>query len=68
MLNSWEALVGELPTFPWTNLHITSLKFEGFGRTLEPQDQILRILYDGLNGLKWKELGDRDNNLVIKYE
>ena len=42
----------------------SSLEFEGLTRTQEPQDRILRALYDGPNGLKWKEFGDRDNNVV----
>ena len=49
--------------FRATNLYITSLDFEGLTRTQEPQDRILRVLYDGPNGLKWKEIGDRDNNV-----
>ena len=46
------------------NLYIASLEFEGLTRTQQPQDRILRALYDGPNGLKWKEFGDRDNNVV----
>ena len=52
---SWEAYVPELPKFPCTNLYITSLEFAGLTRTQQPQDRILRALYDGPSGLKWKE-------------
>ena len=48
---SWEAYVTELPKFPWRNLYITSLEFEGLDRTQEPQDRILRVLYDGVKGI-----------------
>ena len=44
--------------------NMTSLEFEGLTRTQEPQDRILRALYDGPNGLRWKEFGHRDNNVV----
>ena len=61
---SWEAYVTELPKFP--NLYITSLEFEGLIRTQQPQYRILRALYDGPSGLKWKEFVDRDNNVVYR--
>ena len=64
--NSCEVHVTELPKFPWTNLYITSLEFEGLTRTQQPQDRILRALYHGLSGLKWKEFVDRDNNVVYR--
>ena len=41
-----------------------ALEFEGLHRTQEPEDRILRVLYDGHNRLKWKEFGDRGNNIV----
>ena len=63
---SWEAYATELPKFPWTNLYITSLEFEGLTRTQQPQDRILRALYDGPSGWKWKEFVDRDNNVVYR--
>ena len=47
---SWEAYVTELPKFPWINLYITSLEFEGLTRTQQPQDRILRAPYDGPSG------------------
>ena len=59
---SWEACATELPKFPWTSLYTTFLELEGLMGTQEPQDRILRFLYDGSNGMKWKEFGDRDNN------
>ena len=46
---SWEAYVTELPKFPWTNLYITSLEFEGLARAQGMQDRILRALYSGPN-------------------
>ena len=63
---SWEAYVTELPKFTWTNLYITSLEFEGLTRTQQPQDRILRALYDGPSGFKCKEFVDRDNNAVYR--
>ena len=51
---SWEANVTELLKFPWTNMYITSLEFERLDRTQEAHDRILRVLYYGPNGLKWK--------------
>ena len=47
-----------------TNLYITSLDLEGLTRTKQPQDRILRALYDGPNRFKRREFGDRDNNVV----
>ena len=58
-----ELYVTKLPKFLWTYLYITFLEFEGLDRTQEPQDRILRVLYDGPNGLKWKEFDDRDKNV-----
>ena len=63
---SWEAYVTELTKVPRTNLYITSLEFEGLTRTQQPQDRILRALYDRPSGLKWKQFVDRDNNVVYR--
>ena len=58
---SWEAYVIELSK---KHMYITPLEFEGLTRTQQPQDRILRALYDGPNGLKWKDFGDRGNSVV----
>lgn len=65
---SWEAYVTELPKLPWTSLYLTSLELEGLEQTQELQDRILHALYDGPNGLKWKEIGDKDDDVDSEYQ
>ena len=53
---SWEAYVTELHKFLWTNL------IRRIGPNTRAAYRILRVLYDGLHELKWKEFGERDNH------
>ena len=52
---SCEAYVPEFPKFSWTNLYVASLEFKGLNRRQEPQDRVLRVLYDG-PAIQWIEM------------
>ena len=57
--------MSDLAKMPWTSLYLTSLEMDSFGEIAEAkqlQERILHSVYDGPNGLKWKNFSERVNS------